>query len=106
MGKKLMVMVGVLVLVAAMSPGLAWAQKEPIKIGFLAPMTGGAAQVGKDMVKTVMKFLNGTVVAKIKDGNKASEKIALSAGFVKTGSAQGFSIWTIDTAARLQSRAE
>ena len=62
--------------------------------------------VGKDMVMTVIKFLNGTVMAKIKDGNKASEKIALSAGFVKTGSAQGFSIWTIDTAARLQSRAE
>ncbi len=58
MGKKLMVMVGVLVLVAAMSPGLAWAQKGPIKIGFLAPMTGGAAQVGKDMVNGLMMYLD------------------------------------------------
>lgn len=62
--------------------------------------------VGMAMVMTVIKFLNGTVVARIKDGNKASEKIALSAGFVKTGSETGFSLWTIDTAARLQSRAE
>ncbi|MBI3078885.1 MAG: hypothetical protein HYY85_18170, partial [Deltaproteobacteria bacterium] len=48
MGKKLIVSVlGVLVLIAAASPGRVWAQKGPIKVGFLAPMTGGAAQVGK-----------------------------------------------------------
>ena|SRR3990170_8496556 len=62
--------------------------------------------VGKAMVMMALKFLNATVVARIKDGNKASEKIALSAGFVKTGSEPGFSLWTIDIAARLQSRAE
>jgi branched-chain amino acid transport system substrate-binding protein len=34
----------------------AWAQK-PVKIGFLAPLTGGAAQVGKDMVDGLKMFL-------------------------------------------------
>ena len=62
--------------------------------------------VGKGMVKMALKFLNATVVAKIRQGNKVSEKIALSAGFVKTGSEHGFSLWMIDTSAWLQSRAK
>ena len=36
-----------LVVIAGPSPG--WAQKGPIKVGFLTQMTGGGAQVGKDM---------------------------------------------------------
>jgi len=51
MGKKVIVLVLMtLVLVAIGEPGSAWAQKGQIKVGFLAPMTGGAAQIGKDMV--------------------------------------------------------
>jgi branched-chain amino acid transport system substrate-binding protein len=59
MSKKwLVTVVLVAVLVAAVWPGLAWAQKGPIKIGFLAPMTGGAAQVGKDMVNGLTMYLD------------------------------------------------
>jgi branched-chain amino acid transport system substrate-binding protein len=50
--------VGVLGLVVVTGPGAAWAQKGPIKIGFLAPMTGGAAQVGKDMVNGLNMYLD------------------------------------------------
>ena len=45
-GKVIGSILAALVLVATWGPGAAWAQKGPIKIGFLAPMTGGAAQVG------------------------------------------------------------
>jgi branched-chain amino acid transport system substrate-binding protein len=59
MGKKLLVtVVAVLVLAVSAGPGPAWAQKGPIKIGFLAPMTGGAAQVGKDMVNGLTMYLD------------------------------------------------
>jgi branched-chain amino acid transport system substrate-binding protein len=54
--KLIALAVAVLVLAAA-SPGPAWAQKGPIKIGFLAPMTGGAAAVGKDMVNGLNMYL-------------------------------------------------
>ncbi|MBI2205508.1 MAG: ABC transporter substrate-binding protein [Candidatus Rokubacteria bacterium] len=56
MARKLSVTALVLlVLVAVALP--ADAQKGPIKIGFLAPVTGGAAQVGKDMVNGLMMWL-------------------------------------------------
>ena len=66
MGKKLWVWIaGAFVLVAGVGPAPAWAQKGPIKIGFLAPMTGGAAQVGKDMVNGLTMWLeeNGNQIA-------------------------------------------
>ena len=66
MGRKMIVWVlAALVLVAISGPGQAWAQKGPIKIGFLAPMTGGAAQVGKDMVNGLSMWLeeNGNQIA-------------------------------------------
>lgn len=66
MGKKLIVaLLAVLVAVAVVSVGPAPAQKGPIKIGFLAPMTGGAAQVGKDMVNGLNMWLdeNGRKIA-------------------------------------------
>ena len=52
-----------LVVIAGPSPG--WAQKGPIKVAFLAPVTGGAAQVGKDMVNGFMKYVedNGSQFA-------------------------------------------
>jgi len=46
-------------------PDPAWAQKPPIKVGFMAPFTGGAAQVGKDMVNGFRMWLeeNGNQIA-------------------------------------------
>ena len=38
----------------------AWAQRPPIKIGFLAPLTGGAAQIGRDMVNGFEMYLDET----------------------------------------------
>jgi branched-chain amino acid transport system substrate-binding protein len=59
MGKKLSVSLLALVLIMAVAgPGPTSAQKGPIKIGFLAPMTGGAAQVGKDMVNGLTMWLD------------------------------------------------
>lgn len=59
MAKKLIVSIlGGVVFAAATGPGLAWAQKGPIRIGFLAPMTGGAAAVGKDMVNGLTMYLD------------------------------------------------
>jgi branched-chain amino acid transport system substrate-binding protein len=56
--------VGLLALGAG-GPSPAVAQKGPIKIGFLAPVTGGAAQVGKDMVDGISMWLaeNGNQIA-------------------------------------------
>lgn len=64
MGKRLIVAL-LAVLFAAVGAGPALAQKGPIKIGFLAPMTGGAAQVGKDMVNGLNMWLdeNGRKIA-------------------------------------------
>ena len=47
----------VLTLALAIVAGPAWAQKPPIKIGFLAPVTGGAAAVGKDMTNGFAMYL-------------------------------------------------
>jgi branched-chain amino acid transport system substrate-binding protein len=55
MGKKLS---GLLLAVVLLATGSAQAQKGPIKIGFLAPMTGGAAQIGKDMVNGLTMWLD------------------------------------------------
>jgi branched-chain amino acid transport system substrate-binding protein len=65
MGKKLTVSIlALLVLVAVWSGGVG-AQKGPIKVGFLAPMTGPAAQVGKDMSNGFQMWLdeNGGKIA-------------------------------------------
>jgi branched-chain amino acid transport system substrate-binding protein len=59
MGKKLSVSLLAVVLVLAMvGPGPTSAEKGPIKIGFLAPMTGGAAQIGKDMTNGLNMWLD------------------------------------------------
>jgi branched-chain amino acid transport system substrate-binding protein len=49
MGKRLTVALLALAVAGALLAMPATAQKGPIKVGFMAPMTGGAAQVGKDM---------------------------------------------------------
>ena len=54
---KLATAIGVLVLAIALTGSPAWAEK-PIKIGFMAPLTGGAAQVGKDMVDGFKMYLD------------------------------------------------
>ncbi|HYY16118.1 MAG TPA: ABC transporter substrate-binding protein [Gammaproteobacteria bacterium] len=59
MAKQLLVtVVGVLALVAAVGVNIASAQKGPIKIGVLAPMTGGAAAIGRDMVNGMAMYLD------------------------------------------------
>src|SRR5262249_51171905 len=60
MGKKKAV---VSVLLALIITGLAgsesvWAQKGPIKIGVITAMTGGAAQIGKDMTNGIAMWLD------------------------------------------------
>jgi branched-chain amino acid transport system substrate-binding protein len=65
-GKKVIVSVLVaMALVAFGDLGAAWAQKGPIKIGVIAPMTGGAAQIGKDMTNGMQMWLeeNGGAIA-------------------------------------------
>src|SRR5580704_2691117 len=54
---------GVLLATLALVAGVgvlvpAGAQKRPIKIGFLAPLTGGAAQVGRDTVNGFEMYLD------------------------------------------------
>jgi branched-chain amino acid transport system substrate-binding protein len=46
-----------LTLTLAIVTGPAWAQKTPIKVGFMAPVTGGAAAVGKDMSNGFAMYL-------------------------------------------------
>ena len=50
------IIVAVLVVIAAGLP--AGAQKGPIKIGVISPMTGGAAQAGKDMTNGMQMWLD------------------------------------------------
>jgi branched-chain amino acid transport system substrate-binding protein len=78
-----MMMMGALVLaVGAGTPG--WAQK-PIKIGFLAPLTGGGAAVGKDMVDGLKMFveengnqLGGRKVELIIEDSQGRPEVALN----------------------------
>ena len=66
MSKKLSVFIlAIAVLIGMAGPGPVWAQKGPIKIGYMAPVTGGAAQVGRDMVNGFMMYLeeNGNQIA-------------------------------------------
>src|SRR3989304_3717362 len=72
-----------LVVIAGPSPG--WAQKGPIKVGFLAPVTGGAAQVGKDMVNGFMKYVEdngsqfaGRKVEVVVEGTQGEPSMALT----------------------------
>jgi branched-chain amino acid transport system substrate-binding protein len=59
MGKRLtgsLLAVGLVIAIVGVGP--APAQKGPIRIGFLAPMTGGGAQVGKDMTNGLTMWLD------------------------------------------------
>ena len=62
-GKLTVIILAVLVVIAAGLP--AGAQKGPIKIGVISPMTGGAAQAGKDMTNGMQMWLdeNGNQMA-------------------------------------------
>jgi branched-chain amino acid transport system substrate-binding protein len=68
MGKKLGALAVTLVVLATVAVGPAWAQpKGPIKIGFLAPVTGAAAAVGKDMTNGFQMYLDeigGTIAGR------------------------------------------
>jgi branched-chain amino acid transport system substrate-binding protein len=66
MGKKCLgVILSSLVFLACAGSGVAWAQRGPIKIGVITPMTGAAAAVGKDMVNGLSMYLdeNGQQIA-------------------------------------------
>ena len=57
MNKKLMVSLLAVFALVITGSSLGWAQKAPIKIGFLAPVTGGGAAVGKDMTSGFMMYI-------------------------------------------------
>ena len=66
MGKKCLgIILSSLVLLVCVGTGIAWAQRGPIKIGVITPMTGAAAAVGKDMVNGLSMYLdeNGQQIA-------------------------------------------
>jgi branched-chain amino acid transport system substrate-binding protein len=75
----------VMLVLAAVTAGVpAWAQ-QPIKIGFMAPLTGGAAQVGKDMVDGFKMYLDevghqiaGRKVELIVEDSQGRPEIALT----------------------------
>ena len=54
---KKQLIVSLLAVVALFIGRPGWAQKAPIKIGFLTQMTGGGAAVGKDMSSGFMMYL-------------------------------------------------
>ena len=57
MDKKLIVALLAVVVLVMAGPGQGWPQKAPIRIGFLAPVTGGGAAVGKDMTSGFAMYL-------------------------------------------------
>jgi branched-chain amino acid transport system substrate-binding protein len=57
MSRTRLVLALTLVLALALVTGPAWAQKPPIKVGFMVPVTGGAAAVGKDMSNGFAMYL-------------------------------------------------
>lgn len=56
--RRILALLSVLLLAGWVGSTPAWAQKGPIKIGFLAPVTGGAAQVGRDMTNGLTMWLD------------------------------------------------
>src|SRR5919109_1881683 len=57
LSKGLIVLLLAVVTLFLTAPHRAWAQKTPIRIGFLAPVTGGGAAVGKDMTNGFSMYL-------------------------------------------------
>jgi branched-chain amino acid transport system substrate-binding protein len=83
--KRIVALLAVVTLVVIAGPSPGWAQKGPIKVGFMAPMTGGAAQVGKDMTNGFMMYLEeqgmqiaGRKVEVIVEDNQGDPAIALT----------------------------
>src|SRR2546428_11973638 len=86
MGKKIVVSILLtLVLVAIGDGGSVWAQKGPIRIGVITAMTGGAAQIGKDMTNGISMWLDennqtiaGRKVEVIVEENQGQPHLALT----------------------------
>jgi branched-chain amino acid transport system substrate-binding protein len=57
MDKKLIVSLLAIAALITAAPSPGWTQKAPIRIGFLAPVTGGGAAVGKDMTRGFMMHI-------------------------------------------------
>jgi len=55
--KRIAAICGLLGLALTVDAVPVWAQKGPIKVGFLTQMTGGGAAVGKDMSNVFMMSL-------------------------------------------------
>jgi branched-chain amino acid transport system substrate-binding protein len=55
--KRIAALYGLLVLALTVDAAPAWSQKGPIRVGFLAPVTGGGAAVGKDMTNAFSMYL-------------------------------------------------
>src|SRR5437016_10380829 len=55
--KRIAAICGLLALALTVDAVPVWAQKGPIKVGFLTQMTGGGAAVGKDMSNGFMMSL-------------------------------------------------
>jgi branched-chain amino acid transport system substrate-binding protein len=75
----------VALVIAVAGPGPAWAQKGPIKVGFLASTTGGGAAVGKDMLNGFTMYLDeighqmmGRKIEVIVEDTQAQPPIALT----------------------------
>ncbi len=52
------VVLAIAALAALIAPGATAQSQKPIKIGFLSPLTGGAAQIGRDMVNGFQMYLD------------------------------------------------
>src|SRR6266446_8360389 len=55
--KRIAAICGLLVLALTVDAVPVWAQKGPIKVGFLTQMSGGGAAVGKDMSNGFLMYL-------------------------------------------------
>ena len=86
MGKKLILSLLAVLFVVALAGVLPTAaQKGPIKVGFIAPLTGGAAQAGKDMLNGFQMWLDennqtiaGRKVEVIVEDSQGQPNVALS----------------------------
>ncbi|MFB0506422.1 MAG: ABC transporter substrate-binding protein [Thermodesulfobacteriota bacterium] len=81
----LFAVIGALVIGMAAMPSPALAEKKPFKIGFFAPLTGHAAQTGRDMLSGLQVFLieqgwkvAGRKIELISEDSEAKPAVALT----------------------------
>lgn len=81
----LFTIIGAVIIGIAAMPNLSLAKKKPIKIGFIAPLTGHAAQTGRDMLSGIQVFLieqgwkvAGRKIKLISEDTEAKPAVALT----------------------------